>query len=122
MRILPMIARHAFVYGGRVIAPGERIEVPAIEAAALRYRRHAEFSRPGQASTPDPSHTPITVAIESATIDGISLEAEVKGCPSGKLGTQGLPGCDDGDLTSVSPPSEGRPRRRYRRRDLEAEE
>lgn len=100
IKTLPMVARHAFAYDGRVVAKGERLNVPAIEAAVLRHQRKADFLH-GQVSPPTVPSSTITVSEEAALIEGVAECSE------------------ESPLEAVSSPP--RRRRRYRRRDLEAE-
>lgn len=46
MPLIAVVARRAFACGGRNLRPGDRVEVPPIEAVVLVHARKATFAKP----------------------------------------------------------------------------
>jgi hypothetical protein len=102
MRMIALVATRPLVYGTRALGAGERFDASPIDAAVLTYRRHAAFAPRGMVQpAPAPS-----IESESAPVRRVRVTT-----------------IDEADETgSLETPIEKPARRRYQRRDLQAEE
>lgn len=101
--MIALIARGELTYHGRTVSAGELFEAVPIDAAVLRYHRQVDFAPRGAriaAPSPPPAVQTIAPPPEATEQDLAKLKQDR----------------DEG--TKPKP----RPRRMYRRRDLEAED
>ena len=122
MKTLRLVAKRPFKFQGRMMAIGDVFTASIAEAVALQYRGQAKFApvkatvtQPAPAVTTTASEIPIFIPVP----DPPQSESELP-APTWDIRDNHSESNDGGESTGIAIEAP-RPKRKYRRRDMEAE-
>ncbi len=122
-RLIMLMAKRPFRHHGRLMAQGEVFQASAIDAVALTYHGQAVLAPAKKVAAPLPVAKVSEPALPTLIAESVAAEDPVKDALIIELvdklaADMEWPAQDAGS----PPPEEPKPKRRYKRRDLEAED